>query len=213
MSYFHFPVVGYHYRQTNWGLFLEAKRERRRAERQWLKSGLEIAQADFPFRLQTRQQYRATSKIYILQHQDPCMHFIQAVVQHHKHTPSVFANITMDIFSLQSKTSSLPQRFCDFFENKISTIRDNLNSQTTPLPPATYAVFDGFPLTAFHPVSESSVRKMLNKTAIKTCEMDPLPSLLLAELIDDLLLSFASVINDSLLTGSFPSVFKFAVVR
>ena len=43
--------------------------------------------------------------------------------------------------------------------------------------------------------------------------MDPLPSSLLAELIDDLLLSFTSVINDSLLTGSFPSVFKSAVVR
>ena len=80
------------------------------------------------------------------------------------------------------------------------------------LPPLTQ-FFDGSPLTAFHPVSESSVRKMLNKTAIKTCELDPLPSWLLAELIDDLLLSFTSVINDSLLTGSFPSVFKFAVVR
>ena len=46
-------------------------------------------------------------------------------------------------------------------------------------------------------MSESLVRKMLNKTAIKTCELDPLPSWLLAELIDDLLLSFTSVINDS----------------
>ena len=54
---------------------------------------------------------------------------------------------------------------------------------------------------------------MLNKTAIKTCELDHLPSSLLAELIDDLLPSFTSVINDSLLTGSFPSVFRSAVVR
>ena len=82
-----------------------------------------------------------------------------------------------------------------------------------PLPPVTHTVFDGSPLTAFHPVSESTVREVLNKTAIKTCELDPLPSSLLAELIDDLLPSFTSVINDSLLTGSFPSVFKSAVVR
>ena len=62
-------------------------------------------------------------------------------------------------------------------------------------------------------MSESIVRDVLNKTAVKTCELDPLPSSLLAELIDDLLLSFTSVINDSLLTGSFPSVFQSAVVR
>jgi len=91
----------------------------------------------------------------------------------------------------------LPQRFCDFFVNKISTIRDNLNSQTTSLPPVTHTVFDGSPLTAFHPVSESIVREVLNKTAVKTCELDLLPPSLLAELIDDLLPSFTSVINDS----------------
>ena len=62
---------------------------------------------------------------------------------------------------------------------------------------------DGFQLTAFHTVSESTVREVLNKTAIKTCKLDPLPSLLLAEHIDDLLLSLTSVINDSLFTGSF----------
>ena len=82
-----------------------------------------------------------------------------------------------------------------------------------PLPPVTHTVFDGSPLTAFRPVSESIVREVFNKTAIKTRELDPLPSSLLAELIYELLLSLTSVINDSLLTGSFPSVFKSAVVR
>ena len=62
-------------------------------------------------------------------------------------------------------------------------------------------------------MSESIVREVLNKTAIKTCELDPLPSSLLAELIEELLPSFTSVIKDSLLTGCFPSVFKSAVFR
>ena len=74
---------------------------------------------------------------------------------------------------------------------------DSLNSQTLPLPPVSHTVFDGSPLTAFRPVSESTVREVLNKTAIETCELDPLPSWLLAELIVDLLPSFTSVINDS----------------
>ena len=41
--------------------------------------------------------------------------------------------------------------------------------------------------------------EVLNKIAIKTCELDPLPSSLPAKLVDDLL-SITSVINDSLLT-------------
>ena len=89
----------------------------------------------------------------------------------------------------------------------MSTTRFSFSSQTLPLPPVSCTVFDGSPLTAYHPVSQSTVREVLNKTAIKTCELDPLPSPLLAELIDDLLPSFTSV-NDSLL-----SVFKSAVVR
>ena len=46
-------------------------------------------------------------------------------------------------------------------------------------------------------MSASTVREVLNKTAIKTCELDLLPSSLLAELIDVLLPSSVSVINDS----------------
>ena len=87
--------------------------------------------------------------------------------------------------------------FCDFFVNTISAIRDNLNFQTMPLPPVTHIVFDGSPLTAFHPVSESIVREVMYKNATKSCELEPLPSSLLAELIDDLLPSFTSVINDA----------------
>ena len=66
---------------------LEAKRERRRAERQWLKSRLEVHRQIF------RSAYKLVSKIVqqakstFFQRQDPCMHFIQAVVQHRKHSP------------------------------------------------------------------------------------------------------------------------------
>ena len=45
-------------------------------------------------------------------------------------------------------------------------------------------------MTAFHPVSEPIVREVLNKTTIKTCELDPLPSSLLDPLTDDLLPPF-----------------------
>ena len=173
---------------------LEAKRERRRAERQRLKSGLEVHKQIF------RSACKLVSKIVRQAKSTFCNTKILACTS----SKQLF-NITNTLIG-KSETSSLPscipsalvrQRFCDFFVNKISTIRDNLNSQTMPLPPVTHTVFDGSPLTAFHHVSQSIVREVLNKTAIKTCELDPLPSSLLAELIDDLLPSFTSVINDS----------------
>ena len=49
--------------------------------------------------------------------------------------------------------------------------------------------------------------------AVKTCELDPLPSTLLKDFLDDLIPYFTCVINKSLATGNFPSVFKSAVIR
>ena len=106
---------------------LEAKRERRRAERQWLKSGLEVH----------KQMFRSACKL------------VRKIVQQAKstffNTKILAFTSSKQLFSItntllcKSKTSSLPsyissaflpQRFYDFFENKISTIRDNLNFQT-----------------------------------------------------------------------------------
>ncbi|KAK7101509.1 hypothetical protein V1264_019884 [Littorina saxatilis] len=48
---------------------------------------------------------------------------------------------------------------------------------------------------------------------IKTCELDPLPASILTHCLDTLLPHFTSVINASLSSGSFPAIFKSAILR
>ena len=86
---------------------LEAKRERRRAERQWLKSGLHklIFRSSCKLVSKIAQQAKYT----FFQHQDPCMHFIQAVVQHHKHSPSQVKYLISAVFcSIRTSSAEVP---------------------------------------------------------------------------------------------------------
>ena len=72
--------------------------------------------------------------------------------------------------------------------------------------------FDGVPLCTFKPVSESVVKNLILKSAPKTCQLDPIPTLLLVECLDTLLPSLTALVNFSLSSGVFPEVFKTALV-
>ena len=69
--------------------------------------------------------------------------------------------------------SNLPNLFSEFFQNKISKIWSDLDLQ----PCASHSLdkpFSGVPLLSFMPVSKKTVREILNKSAPKTCDLDPL---------------------------------------
>ena len=100
-----------------------------------------------------------------------------------------------------------------FFIEKIRTIRDNLDSQSVPAPDIHHNSFSGISFSDFEPVTDSIVEEIINKTSIKTCVLDPLPSSLLSAVIKDLLPYITAIVNESLSSGRFPSVFKTAVVR
>ena len=61
-------------------------------------------------------------------------------------------------------------------------------------------------------MSEQELRNVILKSKPTTCSVDPTTSLFL-DCIDDLLPTLTQIVNDSLLSGSFPSVFKHAVVK
>ena len=107
----------------------------------------------------------------------------------------------------------LPQRFSDFFHSKVTSIRCNLDSATVTPPSVPNQPFCGKVWGAFQSVSEDEVKKILTQSTIKTCELDPLPASFLTHCLDDLLPHLTSIINDSLHSGLFPSVFKSAIVK
>ena len=69
------------------------------------------------------------------------------------------------------------------------------------------------PLVQHSPALEKEVHNSFKKTAQKTCELEPLPTLLLYENSDLLLPALTNIINRSLLSGEVPSEFKTDVVK
>ena len=68
-------------------------------------------------------------------------------------------------------------------------------------------------LSSFPPVSEDDVRKMILKSSPKSCEFYPMPTSLLLECIDEVVPAVTHVVNESFLSGMFPSMFKTAIVK
>ena len=116
---------------------------------------------------------------------------------------------------LHSSADDLSERFVDFFVDKIDSIRtDLLNKQKSVTSSSSFVIppFDGEPLSAFTPVSEEALSKIIAKSPTKSCSLDPIPTWLLKENIDVLLPSITHLVNCSLSTSCMPSLYKDAVV-
>ncbi len=189
---------------------LEAKRERRRAERQWLKSGLTVH----------KQIFRAANKLVNTVVSEAKTAYFSAKILASPTSKNLF-NVTNSLLGKtkssllpsSSPLSELPQRFSDYFQNKVDTIRSNLDSAPSHSPSIPDLPFTGTEWNSFHSVTVDDIREILKKTTVKTCTLDPLPTSLLSHCIDDLLPHFVSIINNSLHSATFPSSFKDAIVK
>ena len=57
------------------------------------------------------------------------------------------------------------------------------------------------------------VRKLVNKSATKSCELDPISMHLLKQHLDALIPLVTKIVNISLQTGQYPNTLKSAIVR
>lgn len=187
-----------------------AKRARRRAERRWLKHGLTIHKELFnkAKRFVSELVHAAKTSFFSakIAERPSCKQLFSVCNQLlGKNKPSLLPT--------NYSASELPSRFLDFFQGKISTLRANLDQQSCPAPAVTERCFRGVPFLAFHNVSEDIVKRTILHATPTTCDLDPLPTPLLIECLDVLLPSITSLINHSLSSGSFPSIFKSALVK
>ncbi len=109
---------------------------------------------------------------------------------------------------------NLATSFSEFFIGKIKSIRDNLVAQQQAAteaylpPPAVPCDY----LSTFTPASLDEVTKIINMSASKTSSLDPIPTHLFNDCLEELAPSITSIVNVALATGCFPSKFKKAIV-
>ena len=114
---------------------------------------------------------------------------------------------------LSHQTSPVPIcliGFCDFFSDKTDRIRDDLVSRSCE--PPTFAIFDGPQLSQFEPVTDELIRELILKSPTKSYMLDPIPTSLTKQCLDDLVSLITFIVNASLSTGIVPPQFKQAIV-
>ena len=107
--------------------------------------------------------------------------------------------------------TALANDFSDFFDEKISKIRSELD-RNNPRPFDEMNTFNGTKLTDFREMTQDEVKVILNKMS-KSCKLDPLPLWLVKECIDEFLPIVTNIINLSLTQGEVPLKLKHAVVK
>lgn len=189
--------------------FGELKRERRRAERCWLKSRLTVH----------KEMYNSVKKKIASLVENAKTAFFSAKVLASKTCRELFSNLN---FLLGKSSASplptshapeaLPQVFADYFSDKIQVIRDSFPppNSLSHFPESRFA---GPFLESFTPVSEKHVFEILKNTAPKSCELDPIPTKLIYDNLDVMLPIITHIINSSLLSGTVSCDLKTAVVK
>jgi hypothetical protein len=107
----------------------------------------------------------------------------------------------------------LAEEFSNFFMEKISKIRSDIDNNPARVPPAPDKIADIPPLLEYRNVTEDEVHKLITQSKNKQCDLDPLPTSLLKECLEDSLPLITKIINTSLSLGDVPPEMKKAIVK
>ena len=106
--------------------------------------------------------------------------------------------------------AALADKFSEFFEAKIKKINDNIsageNDTSKPIDITmrkSQSTFDDFGF-----IAPEELRKVIMQSPSKSCTLDPLPTLLLKQCINEPLPSISVIVNKSLSTGYMPKQLK-----
>ena len=179
-----------------------AKREKRKIERQYRKSKLTVHKE-----LLCRQRNTLNSLL-----SSKKSAFMKTKIEESKSNPKKLQSLLKALVgrSNPGNAPQSPEEFVDFFDFKISKIQkefpkltDSLTTESTSVPK----------MNTFRDLSVIEVAKIFNKLPAKHCSLDPVPTWLV-KLCSDILAPFLTLfVNCSLRSGSFPDIFKVAIVR
>ncbi len=111
---------------------------------------------------------------------------------------------------------SLAEDFKNFFADKVKNIRKSIVDQKLgdePPESAAADVWSGSSLDSFEKVSIDDMEKMVKGMSNKFCGLDPIPTFLLKDCINELSPLLCYIVNSSIETSSFPPALKKAVIK
>ena len=131
-----------------------------------------------------------------------------------------------DVLPEHTDAKNLAERFKEYFTSKIGKIRSEINDETKTqrqrpkdndpqIKNEESGPYNSQPdvLGVFENLSMEDLKQMVRKLSNKFCCLDPIPTFLLKECIDELSPILLYIMNESLKTGVFPDSMKSAVVK
>ena len=191
----------------------EEKQKRRRLERKWRRTKLKVDE-----QIYKTQKNKVTAMLdgYKIK-------YYSELVQQKAHNPREFFKILTKLLHTKEETpyppniseNELAKEFGEFFEGKIKSIRDYLDSlpvdaqyQNTEEESKTNTVMEEFRI-----LSEDEVRELIKESPSKHSELDPIPTHLLKDCKEEVLPAITKIINLSLQLGDMPMSEKRAIIK
>ena len=182
------------------------KQERRRLEKKWRFSKLEI----------DRQLYcKQKQHVHSLLRKSKHAYYQQSISDCGNDSKKMFkfANALLN----RKQTSPLPANACSkslasifsqFFVSKIDSIRRHLCTDVAPLPPLSC-----IGLATLADTTSEEIESLIRNNPVKSCELDPIPTKLLKECAAIISPYIADVVNPSLQSGKVPKALKIAHIH
>ena len=109
----------------------------------------------------------------------------------------------------------LAEKFSQFYSDKIIKIREDIDKQdviqTTYIQSKPTSPTPG--LMDFVPTSVAEVRRIIMSSPTSSCELDPIPTGLVKEHVDDFAPYITGIVNKSLRDATFPDSMQYALVK
>ena len=190
----------------------QAKRERRRAERKWRKTKLLVDRQIYCQKKrhvnklcdQAKKDFYADKISECGKDQKQLFKVVNSLL--HKPTETPLPSHDSEI--------ELANRFAKFFTDKINKIRQQLATVQTETKLSSNETSKKYTetLSKFESATEDEIRKIIMKSATKSCSLDPIPTWLVKDCLESLLPVITRVVNLSLSSAEVPVDMKEAIV-
>ena len=190
-----------------------AKHLKRKLEQKWRLTGLTIDHAIYRNQCAVTNKLLNMSKVKYYEKVESCGRDMKNLVKVTRH---LMGETTDAVLPSGKPANVLAQDFSDFFIDKVEGIRSDIarnksHQQTDSVVPET--PFSGEQFSNFSVASDMEIAKIIRNSPNKSCELDPIPTWLMKDCLNELLPLITKICNTSLEKAYVPPVFKSSRVR